>query len=83
MININEFQVSTFDKKCDLITFSADFLLQRETGTKKIFLYCLNGFFVEVHFNPAEDRLLHIHAFNDNEKLEAYVESVSLDSLLL
>ncbi len=82
MITIQEFKVSSFEKKCDLITNYTEFIASRTKEDTKIYLYHAGEFFVEVFFSTRYQKVLMIHAFNDTEALIPYTEDVSLIDLL-
>lgn len=82
MISINEFKVSSFEKKCDLITSYTEFIAVRTKEDTKTYLYHTGEFFVEVFYSTRYKKVLLIHAFNDAEPLVPYTEEVSLIDLL-
>ena len=82
MITINEFKVSSFERKCDLITNYTEFIASRTLEDTKTYLYHTGEFFVEVLYSSRYKKVLMIHAFNDSETLIPYNEEVSLIDLL-
>jgi hypothetical protein len=82
MITINEFKVSSFERKCDLITNYTEFFASRKMEDTKTYLYYTGEFFVEVFYSTRYKKVLMIHAFNDAETLLPYTEEVSLIDLL-
>ena len=83
MISINEFEVASFEKKCELVTTQTNYLSSREDEEKKVYLYHTGEFFIEVFYSPLFKRVLLIRAFNDSNNLTPYVETVSLEDLKL
>jgi hypothetical protein len=83
MITIKDFQYASFEKKCDVVTCSSDYLITREWRDCKVYLYNVDLFFIEVYYSPANKRVLMINAFNDVVGLEPYAEMVSLADLNL
>jgi len=82
MITIHEFKVSSFEKKCDLITNYTEFIATRAKDDTKTYLYHTGEFFVEVFYSTRDKKVLRIHAFNDAEALLPYTEEVTLTDLL-
>jgi len=82
MITIHEFKVSSFEKKCDLITNYTEFIASSSMEDTKMYLYHTGEFFVEVLYSTRYKKVLRIHAFNDAEALIPYTEEVSLIDLL-
>lgn len=70
-----------FEKQCDVITFSGDYLMHRTIGDLKVFLYHAKGFYIEVHYSPREARVLKITSFEKIGNLDPYLEKISLAEL--
>jgi len=83
MLSIEDFQCLNFDEKCDLVTFSANYLLHRDEGPYRIYLYFIHNFFVEVYFTLNGDNLHQVKALTDNSSLWNYVEAIELDDLFV
>lgn len=81
MISINDFQVLSFDKKCDFITVCADYLLHRIEGDRKFYLYHLQDYFVEVCYSPSQSKVLGIHAFKGLELAEPYLRHIDINNV--
>jgi hypothetical protein len=81
MFTLQDFRVMPFEKKCDIITFQGNYLVQRTLGDCKVFLYYAGGFFIEVFYSPKHKKVLMINAFENAIGLEPYLEMVSLESL--
>jgi len=82
MITLDNFRVMPFEKKCDVITFQANYLMQRQLADCKVFLYYTEGFFVEVFYSPKYQKVLMINAFDHTTGLKPYLERISLEDLL-
>ncbi len=81
MISIEDFKVASFEKKCDLITRSTDYIISRETEDENIYLYHTGNFFIEVYYSPMYKRVLRINTFTDDLNLEPYIVDISLREL--
>jgi hypothetical protein len=81
MITLKDFQVASFEKKCDVVTCSSDYLITREAKGCKVYLYYVDEFFVEVYYSPMHKKVLKINAFNDMVQLAPYADMVSLAGL--
>jgi hypothetical protein len=78
MVSINEFRVMPFERKCDLVTYQGQFLIDRFLGDCKVFLYYADDFFIEVFYSPKHQRVLMINAFDQPIGLEPYLDKISL-----
>jgi hypothetical protein len=81
MINISEFRVMPFEKKCDVVTYFGQYLTHRFLGECKVFLYSTDNFFIEVYYSPKYQKVLMINAFEQQAGLEPYLEVISLSDL--
>lgn len=81
MISIKDFQILPFKKKCDFITVFADYLIHRKEAEDKHYLYYMNDYFVEVVYSPDDNRVLGINAFKSLDRLEPYLELISIGEL--
>ena len=81
MFTLQDFRIMPFEKKCDVITFQGNYLVQRTLGDCKVFLYYAAGFFIEVFYSPKHKKVLMINAFENPIGLEPYLEMVSLAGL--
>ena len=78
MLTLDDFLISSFEKKCDVITSQANYVSMRVLGDSKVYLYHTGKFYIEVYYSPTYKQVLMIHAFNDLMSLEPYIEKVSL-----
>jgi hypothetical protein len=81
MFTLQDFRIMPFEKKCDVITFQGNYLVQRTLGDCKVFLYYAGGFFIEVFYSPKHKKVLMINAFENPIGLEPYLEMISLAGL--
>jgi len=81
MITLDDFRVSSFEKKCDVVTTRSTYITMRILGDSKVYLYHTGYFFIEVYYSPTYKQVLMIHAFNDLMSMEPYIEKVSLTDL--
>lgn len=82
MLNLDSFRVMPFEKKCDVITFQGNYLMQRTLADCKVFLYFAEGFFIEVFYSPKHQKVLMINAFEKTIGLQPYLDKISLEELL-
>lgn len=82
MINLDTFRVMPFEKKCDVITFQGNYLMQRTLADCKVFLYFAEGFFIEVFYSPKHQKVLMINAFEKTIGLQPYLDNITIDELL-
>lgn len=80
-LSLYDFRVMPFEKKCDVITFQGNYLIHRTLGECKVFLYHTNGFFVEVFFSTAHQKVLMINAFDTVLGLHPYLDKISLEDI--
>lgn len=81
MMNIHDFRIMSFEKKCEIVTYNGQFLVHRFLGDSKVFLYSADHFFIEVFFSPKYQKVLMINAFDQSTGLEPYLETISLVDL--
>ena len=81
MISITDFRVMPFEKKCDIITFTCDYLVTRMVGECKVYLYYAEEFYIEVFYSPKNSKILMINAFDTSIGLEPYLEAIGLTDL--
>ena len=73
--------MASFERKCDVVTSSSNYVTMRRLGDCKIYLYHSDNFFIEVYYSPVHKKVLMINAFQGIEDLLPYAESVSLADL--
>lgn len=82
MLTLDDFRVMPFERKCDVITFHGNYLMQRVLADCKVFLYFTEGFFIEVFYSPKHQKVLMINAFDNTQGLKPYLDKISLADLL-
>lgn len=78
MLKIEDFRMMPFEQKCDIITFSGNYLVYRMLGDCKVFLYHADTFFIEVFYSSKHQKVLMINAFEHAVGLEPYLDKISL-----
>ncbi|HLT80933.1 MAG TPA: hypothetical protein VKZ86_07875 [Cyclobacteriaceae bacterium] len=81
-LTLYDFRVMPFEKKCDVITFEGNYLLHRNLGECKVFLYHTSEFFIEVFFSTTHQKVLMINAFDNVMGLYPYLDKISLGDLV-
>jgi len=81
MLTIHDFRVMPFEKKCDVVTYTGQYLALRFLGDCKVFLYSAEEFFIEVFYSPKYQKVLMINAFDQPTGIDPYLELVSLADL--
>lgn len=81
MVNIHDFRVMPFEKKCDVVTYYGQYLAYRFLGDCKVFLYLADDFFIEVFYSPQYQKVLMINAFDQMAGLDPYLDAISLADL--
>lgn len=84
-ITLEVYKGLPYDVKFDLIGTVGTFITKREHSGMYIFLYSIESFFIEVWFSPESGRVLTLNGFEnvDTEKLEFYLDAISLSDLPL
>jgi hypothetical protein len=75
---MDEFRFLSFERKCDLVTFEANYLCCRTEGSYKLFLYEVRGYFIEVMFSREENKVRGFNAFNEVDRLSPYLAMISI-----
>ena len=55
----------------------------RDDGKHVVLLYQLNGFYIEVYYSRQHRHITDLVGFNDIEKLDPYLEKISLPACML
>lgn len=58
------------------------YLCARKTRDFTVFLFALDGFYIEVYFYNANDLIFLIKSFDDTDELEPYLQEINLTPLL-
>jgi hypothetical protein len=83
MTSLNEFQSSSFEKKCNYIMINSDYIAMRQLDDCNVYLYHTGEFFIEVCYSALHKKVVMINAFDNQAGLMNYAEKVSLDDLKL
>ena len=83
MATLEDFQCSSFERKCDWVISYSNFIASRILGSAKVYLYHSGNFFIEVYYSTTYKKVLMINAFNSVAGLEPYIEKISLSDLKL
>lgn len=81
MTTIADFRIMPLEKKCDIITFTCNYLMHRAVGECKVFLYHSTDFFIEVFYSSDKSKILMINAFENTNGLEPYLDIISLNDI--
>lgn len=81
IVSLEDFQFSSFERKCDIVTGYSNYVMMRRLEGTKIYLYAIEGFFIEVYYSPKYKKVLMINAFDDKQGLEPYLAEISLSDL--
>ena len=81
MLTLTDFRVMSFEKQCDVITFSGDYMMHRTLDDLKVFLYHAQGFYIEVFYSPRQAKVVKIASFEKVSDLEPYLDKISLGDL--
>jgi hypothetical protein len=81
MTTLQDFQIASFEKKCDFVTSNSNYITLRKLGDSKIYLYHSGEFFIEVYYSSKYKKVLMMNGFNDTAGLEPYAENISLADL--
>ena len=79
MITLSAFNLLTNEEKFKILETKAVYLsLYRLTGTFKIALFQMNGYYIEVWLNTSNNDLFKAVAFDDYGLLDSYIEKVDI-----
>lgn len=65
----------------DVLEKEGIILAEREAEFCTVRLYAVSGFYVEVHHHHHFNVIVQLEAFGANEKLEGWLEDISIDNL--
>jgi hypothetical protein len=60
----------------------AVYLTCRETGKTSVFLFQLDGFYIEIFFLQDNDELYSIRSFETTDQLNPYLSKIDVQSLM-
>jgi len=79
-MTLREFQLTDEQQQAQKL-MDAVCVAGRDDGDQKVLLYQLDSFYVEVFYNPRHQLITDFRSFDDVDKLDAYLENVSLAEL--
>ena len=77
MITFNEFNTLSEDDKAEEV-WRGTFLADRKDGDILVQLVSLHTFYVEIYYEPLENRILRFRAFNSLQLLEPFLKDLKL-----
>lgn len=83
MNTINDFKTASFERKCDFVITTTNYIMSRKLGEASVYLYQVEAFFIEVYYSSRYKKVLMINAFDDSSGLDPYAEMISLADLKL
>ena len=81
-MNQNEFDKSDFQRRSVYLFQIGEFISNRTYYNHIVTLYSLNGYFVEVHYEPDNNVIDKIESVRDDKVLERYLFNISINNLL-
>ncbi|MDQ3046857.1 MAG: hypothetical protein M3R27_04855 [Bacteroidota bacterium] len=82
MIDPEYYDLLTLDDKVNILYMEGDFIAGVELDSLEISLYALDGFFVEVFYELPYNKIDDIRVLSDKDRLEVYLENITLEKLL-
>lgn len=70
------------ERKRKKVLEQAVYLTSRQTHDMSVFLFQLDGFYVEVYFLNDNEEMYSIHSFDDPELLRPYLDRIDIQPLL-
>lgn len=81
-MTLQQFRAASCAKQEELVKLSGVFLLERKSLGVSVFLFQLEGFYVEVFYNSATSSVSFIKSFNDMDGIEAYLSSIDISEVM-
>ena len=81
MLDRKQFAQLDFKEKCTEITFKGRLLVSKKFGIHQVFLFWLDGFYVELWFNNTKGEIHGINTFDCVKGLDFYLESFKIEDL--
>lgn len=82
MIGLYEYNTFPDDVKANMVWDKGTYLTMRTEGIYKINLHSLSNFFVEVWYEPTENKISQFRTFKSKNALEPYYNYIDLNQLL-
>jgi len=82
LMTLDEFSILNETRQAETLLDHGIFLADRLYKNFSIFLYQLDGFYVEVYHNLRFDVMQGIRCFGDDDALQPYLESIDISCLV-
>ena len=80
-MTLRNYRQKNEDEQFDVLEQQGVFLAEREDAFCTIRLYALDHFYVEVHHHHHFNVIVQLAAFSTTEKLDSWLQDISLDNL--
>jgi len=77
------FNVLNFDEKAWHVWHHANFLMVRQNSYYRVNLYYMNGYYIQLWYHVNRNRIAKIAATRSNRIVDAYLQNISIDELIL
>ncbi|HET7896601.1 MAG TPA: hypothetical protein VFL47_03005 [Flavisolibacter sp.] len=81
-MTLQQFRAASCQVQEKLVKLNGVFLMERKSLGVSVFLFQLDGFYVEVFYNAATASTSFIKSFNDMDGIEAYLNSVDISEVM-
>jgi hypothetical protein len=73
--------IALSDNEKAVATWNGEYLGTRFDGERQVNLYGLNNFYVEVYYDPVQNKIERMRPFNSLRHLEPYLHCIDIDGL--
>ena len=77
-----QFSSASMEQQKRFVRSNGAYLMLRKCKGVPVYLFQVDGFYVEVFFDPATSRELCLRSFDDLQRLDIYLKRISLKELL-
>ena len=81
-MTLQQFRSTSCEMQERLVKLRGVFLMERKSMGISVFLFQLEGFYVEVFYNTATTSVSFIKSFNDMDGIEAYLAKIDISGVL-
>lgn len=81
-MTLQQFRAASGRMQEALVRQNGVFLMERKSMGISVFLFQLDGFYVEVFYNRSTARTSFIKSFNDMDGIEAYLNSIDISDVM-
>jgi len=74
-----EFEQLALDGRIDLLRREAIYLMGRRNLLHNVFLYAVDGFYVEVFYHRESNRIHNVEVIRTDEALNIYLDNIQLE----